>query len=507
MEEKITVSRTKSAIKNTIFNLIYQASNILVSLLVPPLLINNYGSAINGLIATLKQVITYVQLVGAGISDSTTFSLYKPLSKQDNKGISSIYNATNYAFNVAGILFSLIAIGVAFIYPMIIKSEINYFLVVGIVLALSIAGASEFFCLGKYRSLLVADQKIYVVNIAQVIGTIISTAATIVLIKLHCNIFFVQLISSLTYVLRIIILYVYIRKNYPYLDKKASKDMNAISKRKDATIHQLASLVIFGSQTLFIAKYCGLMEVSVYSVYNLVFVGISTVLSTVSSALLAGFGNVIAASDKEKLNKVYNVYEYIFYILTFTVFAITSIMIIPFVKLYTSGATDVNYIRSNFVILFTIMGLLNCLRTPGATIINASGHYKETKNRAIIEMILCVVFQFIFVQKFGIVGILIGTIIAYLYRTIDVIIYSHKRILKNSLKKTLFRIFVGFTLLIFVYLISNYININCNGYFEWMLFAVIISLIVGLIYLFVNMLVDKKTFKELKDYIINVIRK
>lgn len=507
MEEKINISRTKSAIKNTIFNLVYQISNIIVSLLVPPLIINNYGSAINGLIATLKQVITYVQLVGAGISDSTTFSLYKPLSKRDKNSVSAIYNATNYAFNVAGILFSLIAVGVAFIYPVVIKSEIDYFLIVGIVLALSVAGASEFFCLGKYRSLLVADQRIYIVNIAQVIGTIFSTIATIVLIKFKYNMFLVQLISSIAYVFRIIILYLYIKKHYPYLDNEVPKDMKAISKRKDATVHQLASLVIFGSQTLFIAKYCGLMEVSVYSVYNLVFVGISTVLSTISSALLAGFGNVIASDDNEKLKKVYNVYEYVFYALTFTIFSIASIMIIPFVKLYTSGATDINYIRENFVILFTIMGLLNCLRTPGATIINASGHYKETKNRAIIEMILCVIFQFIFVQNYGIVGILIGTIIAYLYRTVDVIIYSHKIILKNSLLKTISRFVLNLGVLIIIFLVKNYIAINCTSYLIWFLYAIGISIIVGVIYLLINMLFDKKTFREFKDYVVGIIKK
>lgn len=507
MEEKVNISRTKSALKNTIFNLIYQFANIIVSLIVPPLIINNYGSAINGLIATLKQVITYVQLVGAGISDSTTFSLYKPLSKKDKDGISGIYNATNYAFNVAGILFSLISIAVAFIYPIVIKSEINYFLVAGIVLALSIAGASEFFCLGKYRSLLVADQKIYVVNIAQVIGTIISTIATIFLIKLNCNIFLVQLISSITYVFRIIILFVYIKKHYPYLDKKVSKNMNAISKRKDATIHQLASLIIFGSQTLFIAKYCGLMEVSVYSIYNLVFVGISTVLSTISSALLAGFGNVIAIDDNSKLKKVYNIYEYVFYGLTFAVFTITSIMIIPFVKLYTNGVTDVNYVRENLVILFTIMGLLNCLRTPGATIINASGHYKETKNRAIIEMILCVVFQFVFVQKFGIVGILIGTIIAYLYRTIDVIVYSHNKILKDSLSKTIIRFVLNLSILIAIFLVKDYVVINCHNYLSWVLYAIEASIIVGIIYLFINILFDIKTFKEFKNYLHGIIKK
>mgnify|MGYP003308041153 CR=1 FL=1 len=101
-------------------------------------------------------------------------------------------------------------------------------------------------------------------------------------------------------------------------------------------------------------------------------------------------------------------------------------MIIPFIKIYTAGITDANYIRREIVILFTVMGLLNCLRTPSATMINAKGHYNETKNRALIEMTICLIAQALLVTKLGIVGVLIGTIMAYLYRTLDVILYGNK---------------------------------------------------------------------------------
>ena len=85
----------------------------------------------------------------------------------------------------------------------------------------------------------------------------------------------------------------------------------------------------------------------------------------------------------------------IFYILSFVIFTVTLIMIMPFVSIYTRGFNDVNYSRYSIAILFTIMGLLNCIRTPGATIINAGGFYKETKNRALIEMFLCIIFYLI----------------------------------------------------------------------------------------------------------------
>ena len=107
--------------------------------------------------------------------------------------------------------------------------------------------------------------------------------------------------------------------------------------------------------------------------------------------------------------------SYTHLLLIFIFYSVAYIMILPFVEVYTSGVTDANYIRPLSATLFAIMGLLNCIRTPGATLINAIGHYDETKNRSIIEMVICFTLEMIFVQKFGMNGVLLGTIVAYAY--------------------------------------------------------------------------------------------
>lgn len=499
-------SRTFNAIRNVICNFAYQIINTLTNIILPPLIIGKFGSVVNGLISTIKQIINYVQLVGAGISESTVVSLYKPLEEQDCNKISSIYNASRKTFNTSGIIFSVISILLAFIYPFFISETLEYSFVVKIVIILALAGVSEFFAIGKYRTLLIADQKMFMVNIAQIVGAIASTILTIILIKLNCTIILVQLVATIAYICRILILYVYIHKNYKYLDKKVKPDYTAVSKRKAATLHQVASLIIFGSQTLFIAKFCGLAEASVYSVYNLVFTGLNTVLSTISSAMLAGMGSLMATDNDEKVKKVYNLYEFGYYILVFTFYITAFVMITPFIKIYTKGITDANYIRPELVILFTIMGLLNCLRTPGATMINAKGHYDETKNRALIEMTICLIGQAIFVYKLGIVGVLLGTILAYLYRTLDVIIYSNTKILKQKATKTFVRIAVNVIIMFFIIALAK-INFAINGFMLWILYAIITVIIAFIIMTIVNIILDKKAAETGKEYILNILKK
>lgn len=501
------ISRTIYAIKNVIFNFGYQIINTIANIIVPPLIISKYGSIVNGLISTIKQIVNYIQVVGAGISESTVVSLYKPLEEQDDKKISAIYKASEKTFNRSGAIFSIISVLIAFVYPFFIQEELDYGFIVKIILILCIAGASEFFAIGKYRTLLIADQKMYIVNLAQIIGAIVSTTLTIILIKLSCSILIVQLVSAIIYACRVCILYLYIHQNYKYIDKSVSPDYEAISKRKAAMVHQIASLIIFGSQTLFVANFCGLAEASVYSVYNLIFSGINTILSTVSSGMLAGMGNLIASSDDEKVKRVYSIYEFGYYILVFTVYITTAIMIQSFIKIYTNGITDVNYIRPELIILFTIKGLLNCLRTPGATMINAKGHYNETKNRAIIEMTICLIGQTLLVGKLGIVGVLLGTIIAYLYRTIDVIIYSNKVILNQNLGKSFIRIGYNLLILIVLMIIGFKFIINAESYLTWIIYACIIALSSFTIMIAINAIMDRKTMKSGKEYITNIFKR
>jgi len=487
------ISRTLFAIKNVIFNMAYQVINTVVNIIIPPLIIGTFGSVINGLISTIKQIMNYVQLVGAGISESTIVSLYEPLNDNNENKISSIYKAVAKTFNRSGILFSLASVIIAAVYPFFVEEKLNYFFIAAIVLILSVSGVSEFLLIGKYRSLLIADQKMYVVNIAQIVGSVLSSALTIALIKFGFGIVTVQLAAAIAYVCRIIVLAIYIKKNYKYIDKSAAPDYTAVSKRKAATIHQVSGLIIFGSQTLIVARFCGLAEASVYSVYNLIFTGINTVLATFSSAMLAGMGSLLTTGDKQKVTRVYEIYELGYQILTFTVYITALVMIKPFIALYTAGVTDAVYLRTELVFLFAAMGLLNCLRTPGATMINAMGHYKETQNRALIEMSICLVGQLALVNLMGITGVLIGTILAYFYRTADVIVYSNKRILERSWLKTVLRDVRYLVLMAAAGVFILNMDITVSGYLEWAAYAALAAVVLMLIIVTVSIIFDRKT--------------
>lgn len=500
--------RTKKAFKNLIFNLFQQVVGIITSFLLPPLIIGHFGSALNGLIATIKQLMSYAQLTGAGIASTSTYAMYEPLAQDDKKTLSGIYNATGKMFTKAGNLFTLIILILAMIYPFFVGGNVNKLVVGLLVVIIGISGISEFYVIGKYQALLNADQKNFVIAIAQACGNIMNIIVTFILIQLDQNIVIVQLGASVIYVMRILIITGYIRKHYGYLDRNMQPLTDRIKQRNDAVIHELTALVVHSSSTILISIFLGLKMASVYSIYALVFSGLNTICSIVSNAIYASFGEVIAKKDTKTLDGAYNVYEWGYFLIIAVIYTVTFIMIMPFIGIYTHGMTDINYQLPLLGALFTIVGFANNLRVPARTLVIASGHFKETRNRSILEMVINLVGQIIFIPIFGIYGALMGAILSFTYRTVDFIMYTNKHILMLSNKRSFFRAFMNIAISgITIFVLRKVLPVVTPSYLSWVFYGIIITLIVGAIYFIVNLIFENKVMKETFHILKNIFVK
>ena len=164
-------------------------------------------------------------------------------------------------------------------------------------------------------------------------------------------------------------------------------------------------------------------------------------------------------------------------------------LILPFIEIYTANVLDAtNYIRPLSATLFCIMGIISSIRTPGVTLITAIGHYDETKNRAIIEMLICFFGECILVNFWGMNGVIIGTLLAFTYRTVDIIIYSNKYILERPCIFTIKRIFINLCGGLIMICISQFIPLNIHNYFSWAGYGLLFTAIAFIIFFTLNFL-------------------
>lgn len=202
------MNRTKKFFYNSLTAASLQIITMLAGLIIPRLMLKVYGSEINGLVTSISQFISYFNLVSAGVSGAAIFSLYEPLAKKDYETVSGVVSASKDYYIKAGYFFTAFSVILAIAYPLYIKSDfIMPFDMALLVLVLGINGALEFFTMAKYRVLLTADQKSYVISIASIIQIVLNTTLVFVLANAGVNIVLLKFIASFAIFLRSALLY------------------------------------------------------------------------------------------------------------------------------------------------------------------------------------------------------------------------------------------------------------------------------------------------------------
>lgn len=129
--------------------------------------------------------------------------------------------------------------------------------------------------------------------------------------------------------------------------------------------------------------------------------------------------HTIAKESMNQLNAKVNAYEWILNVVSCIALICSAMLIVPFVMIYTQGVSDTNYKQPAFAYLLCFAAFMSCIRLPYQNLVEASGHFKETRNGAIGEAVINIVISVIFVRKWGCIGVAIGTIVAMTVRTIQ----------------------------------------------------------------------------------------
>lgn len=493
------LSKKKATFLNMLLGAAYQIVTALFGFILPNLLLNTFGAELHGYTSTVGSIMGYISLINAGLAPAAVQALYEPLAKKDNNRINEVLNAIDRFYIRSGCLYTISVLVCAFVLPVFISEQIPDYLVVSLMIVIGATSTLDCFVYSKYRVLLQADQRLFVVSTVDTIVYFFRIASQVILILLDQNILLVMGIPAVMVIVRTIILARYCRRTYPHLNSKVKPDSSALSKRWSAMFHQISGLVVYNTDVTLLTLFGSLIQVSIYSVYNLVFSHIYNLLTNIFSVgTLASFGQVMNEGRRETLLRAFDIYEYVYYMVVSFVYGVSASMILPFVSIYTKKYVDIPYVDVKLAILFMIIGFANNMRVPCGTMINAAGHFKETQWRAVLESIINIVVSLLLIRPLGMYGLLIGTICSFAYRTTDIIYYSHKHILMCSCRKSVFRVLrTAFSILLSVWFYYVFIHIyTMDSWFMWILYSVLDSLITIAIVCTVNLITERKVFLE-----------
>ncbi len=492
-------NRTKLFALNTTASALQQIVMFVVGLIIPSICLQYYGSETNGLVSSITQFISYITLIEAGISASMVYYLYKPLSENDTEKVSSIVSAARITYRKLGAavvgLSSLLAIGYMLLSKVEGLSRMDMFF---LVLAMGVSGSLEFFTMARYRVLLTADQRTYVLCFATIVGSVLNALVTIICAVLGLSIVWLKFIAIFTVFARSIVLALYFKKKYKYINVYATPDYTSQNKRWDALYMQILWNLQSGAPVLIVTAFTDFVQVSVYTIYNFVIYGINNVVSIFMSGLQAAFGEIMVLGDNEMLKKTYNQFTYVFYSALTVIYATTFAMFMPFIKIYTAGLEDAGvYMMPILGVMFCVNGLLFSVKTPQGMMVIAAGQYKETKIQTTIQGAILVIGGVLFtgVFRWGLYGVVIAAILSNLYRAIDFVIYIEKNVVKGSLCGTIFNIVSCFAIVTMVFLVSPYIRFGNDTALMWVLNAITTVVLSVIAVLVVSVIFQRNNLK------------
>ena len=499
--------RSKKAIYNIISNFILEIIIIIYGLIIPKAIIKEYGSEVNGLVASISQFLGYIALLEAGVGPVVKSALYKSIAKKDNKNIANILRSSEKFFRNLSFIFIIYLIGLSFIYPLFVNKSFDYFYTLSLVLIISISTFFEYYFGITYKLYLQSEQKMYVTSLIQILTYLLNIILIITIIKLKVSIHFIKLISGIIFILRPIIQNIYVKKKYN-INLNIADDNYKLEKKWDGLAQHIAAVINNNTDIVVLTLFSKLTEVSVYSVYNMVFIGIRSIVEAFVNGLSAAFGDIIAQGKNDILNKNFSLYELSYFILITIIYSCTIILLIPFIKLYTMGINDTSYIRVSFGIVMVVSQLIYAIRLPYNSLVLAAGHFKETRIGAWIEALSNIIISVILVIKFGIIGVAIGTLVAMIIRTVEYIYYTNKYILYRNIFISLKKILIVIINVLFcIYIVKRIPLFEINSYISWLSYAVITFIVTSIITVLINVILYRNDTRNLKKVLINNLRK
>ena len=117
-------------------------------------------------------------------------------------------------------------------------------------------------------------------------------------------------------------------------------------------------------------------------------------------------------------------------------------------------------------------------------------------------MIICFLGQLILVSSYGIDGVIFASLVAYLYRFIDVDRYINLNILQNNKLRNLFRIILCFSLSCFIVFLFKDNLIEISSYIHFFIYGGLFFIISFILLFCLNFLFYKIAIKELKGNVI-----
>ncbi len=494
------MTNTKKTILNFVISIGSQLIILVMGLVIPRIVLIHYGSDTNGLISTITQIFTYMALLEAGISASAKNALYKPIKENDRKGISFYMSAAQRYYRKISVIYFIGIVVLSVLIPFVLKTEVNYLTIMFYTFFEGLTSVVSFYFINTWTCFLGASGKNYIVITISLLTKILCNTVRIVLSLFNINIAFIQIGYFVVSLITLFIYRTYMRRQYGWIDySAASKDVKLVD-RNAYVVTEIAWTVFSSTDMIVLSIFVSTSLSSVYSIYNMVFVAINGLLNAAYSAIYYNLGHAYVEGG-EQYKKMHDIFHSFFLAAMTILMCVTYLLIIPFIRLYTTGITDINYIYKWLPLLFCLIQMLSWSRYIAGNLSGVAGYAKQTSYVSLIEAIINIILSIILVNFFGITGVLLATVLALPLKVIYLNWLAEKKIMKRSPLKTLLTIGVNYSIFILTVIIAPLLEFRIDKYSIFFLYGFILLIVYVIIVFGANCIINRDLMRMPKFFL------
>lgn len=508
------MSRTQNAVKNIFWGVVSQLSIFLFGFTLRTVFIYVLGSTYLGVDGLYTEILSVLSLAELGFGTAMAFSLYKPVADNDREKIVKLLDFYKTIYRVIAAIVAIAGLCIVPFLGYLVKGadwltlrELRaYFLVYLFNTVVS------YFVTYRY-TYLNALQENYVQTKVDTTITIISYVMQITVIVFLKNFMIYLLTNSMILLASRIFIVLYLNKKYPIFKEKPKTKLSKEERKpiytevKGLAVHQFAGVAVHSTDNILISTMTsqGVTAVGLVSNYSMIMNAVLGFITMLFSSVTSGFGNLVAASTTENFRKVFKEINYV----NFWIYGLCSIafwILIPqFITLWIGADKVID--QTAFLLI-----IVNCYFQGQSTVYNnariAKGDFNKDKNWAVIQALTNLIVSVVCAQRYGIVGIYIGTVAS---RMIYVVFrpYSTYKFLFEESSRVYYRKLVEYAIYVMIAAsLTKFLVAKVAAEITIATFiksAVIVAVVPNVVFLLLTM--QSKEFKAWKERIPDILMK
>lgn len=427
--------RLKNSTYNLLTGILGQLVQTILKFLVRTIFISTLGREYLGINGLFSDILTLLSITELGLDTAINTRLYKPLATKDEKRVRLLVKFFRNMYFVVGVVIIMLGCSLIPFLPSMIKNYdtlpalgINVVLIYCLYLFQS---ASSYLFLAYKSCVIKADQKSYVLEVAQIVVAVISNICQIAILLVFRNFQIYTLVLIFFTVISNLVNAVIAQKMYPGFFVRESESISKDEAKdifKDCGalfIYKVNGVVTRATDNLILSKFIGIVIVGMYSNYLLLYNTLNRFLNRFYESCKASMGNVYAVSDITKSYRLFETMNLLTFILYGT--ACTGIATVSneLINLWLGP----DYVLEQPIpILLGIALVFSGIRNNLGQIRNISGAFRQMWYRPLLGIVINLAVSIILVNYWGISGVLLGTIVSNLFTNFmmdPVIIYKY----------------------------------------------------------------------------------